>query len=70
MASRASSEVCSPFGVGAMTKENYHRSRAKQCLMMAEQAGDAGIRQRHEQLAELHARRSAELERKERALAD
>lgn len=34
----------------------YHRQRAEQCRIMAERASDPGIRERHRELAQLHAR--------------
>ena len=33
----------------------YHRQRAEQCRTLAEQAADAEVRRRHQQLAQLHA---------------
>jgi len=37
----------------------YHRQRAEQCRSMAELASDPEIRRRHQQLAQLHASRTA-----------
>jgi hypothetical protein len=36
----------------------YHRQREQQCRMLAERATDPDIRRRHEELAQLHARRA------------
>ena len=40
----------------------YHRSRAQQCLDMADLAGDPDVRRRHEELASLHSERAEQLE--------
>jgi len=42
--------------------QNYHRSREQQCRGMAERASDPDVRRRHEELAELHASRAAQLD--------
>ena len=38
----------------------YHRERERHCREMAETAADPDVRRRHEELADLHARRASE----------
>ena len=38
----------------------YHREREQHCRSLAERASDPDVRQRHEELARLHASRAAQ----------
>jgi len=40
---------------------NYHRERERHCRTMAELASDPEVRRRHEELANLHASRAAQM---------
>lgn len=51
------------FGSPAMSLADvaYHREREQHCRRMAQVAADAEIRHRHEELADLHASKAAQL---------
>jgi hypothetical protein len=40
---------------------HYHRDREQQCRALAKAASDPDVRRRHEELAELHAIRAAQV---------